>query len=183
MNPEDREMPEDREVHDHAEQEVPRDDRPEPMAHEPTADEPMADEPATETPDQPARMEAEHDLEHEEGAHPTAEPPNMRGETPGELDLTEYRERFDHLQAEFIEEPESAVREAQSLVKEAVDRMMSGAGHSANGTDTEHLRLEMKRYRDLIYALTDKEETPSAGFAGTSPHGGEESRPPLTPPA
>ena len=79
------------------------------------------------------------------------EPSSMAG---GE-DLSEYRGRFEQLQAQFIDEPQAAVRSAETLVKEAVDRMMRGTGGHHGGNDTEQLRLAMKRYRALIFSLTD----------------------------
>jgi hypothetical protein len=70
--------------------------------------------------------------------------------------MAEYRARFEQLQAQFIEEPRGAVRSAQSLVEEAVTRMMHGLQEAgADGADTEQLRLAMKRYRDLLYQVTE----------------------------
>src|SRR5207248_5733650 len=72
------------------------------------------------------------------------------------------RARFEQLQAEFIDEPRQAVKSAQSLVEEAIDRMMEGLRHSGvdDKADTEQLRLTMKRYRDLLYQLTDEQHVP-----------------------
>jgi len=82
-------------------------------------------------------------------------------ETNGSND---YRGRFEQLQAQFIDEPRTAVRSAQSLVEEAIDRMMEGMRHSGadDKADTEQLRLTMRRYRDLIYQLTEEHQPASA---------------------
>ena len=87
----------------------------------------------------------------------------MSRETDREANGTgDYRARFEQLQAEFIDEPRQAVRSAQSLVEEAIDRMMEGLRQSGvdDKADTEQLRLAMKRYRDLLYQLTDDQRDP-----------------------
>src|SRR5947209_482164 len=57
---------------------------------------------------------------------------------------TDYQARFDQLQTRFIDEPREAVREASTLVREAVDRLFNGEH------DTEQLRRVMQGYRDLL---------------------------------
>ena len=119
---------------------------------------------------------------------PTTEPPMERTRERTEQPMAEqqrvagngmneYWVRFEALQAKFIEEPREAVRSAQKLVEEAVDRMMEGLRHTGSGdrADTEELRVAMKRYRDLLQQLAGETTTPSAGYAGTSPRAGEES--------
>ena len=56
----------------------------------------------------------------------------------------DYQARFDQLQTRFIDEPREAVREASTLVREAVDRLFKGE------QDTEQLRRVMQGYRDLL---------------------------------
>lgn len=56
----------------------------------------------------------------------------------------DYQARFDQLQTRFIDEPREAVREASTLVREAVDRLFDGE------QDTEQLRRVMQGYRDLL---------------------------------
>ena len=124
---------------------------------------------------------------------PTTEPPMERTRERAEEPMPEHRvagngmneywERFEALQAKFIEEPREAVRSAQKLVEEAVDRMMEGLRHTGAGdkADTEQLRVTMKRYRDLLQQLAGEPTTPSAGYAGTSPHGREETSPGTSP--
>ncbi|HEX6348195.1 MAG TPA: hypothetical protein VF160_02255 [Candidatus Dormibacteraeota bacterium] len=118
--------------------------------------------------------EREREMEARERAHgqPMAEQ-RMAGNG-----MNEYWTRFEALQAKFIEEPREAVRSAQKLVEEAVDRMMEGLRHTGAGdkADTEELRVAMKRYRDVLQQITGEgsPETASAGYAGTSPRRGEE---------
>jgi hypothetical protein len=71
--------------------------------------------------------------------------------------MAEYRARFEQIQAQFIDEPRGAVRSAQSLVEEAVNRMMQNLQQTSatKDADTEQLRVAMKRYRDLLYQLTE----------------------------
>jgi hypothetical protein len=79
--------------------------------------------------------------------------------------MAEYRTRFEQIQAQFIDEPRGAVRSAQSLVEEAVNRMMQSLQQTGatKDADTEQLRVAMKRYRDLLYQLTaDTRSTPPA---------------------
>ena len=84
---------------------------------------------------------------------------------PGQMDLwpemTEYRQRFDALQSEFIEEPRDAVEKAERLMEEAIDRMakamrdqMQTIHRDVDGNgDTEHLRLAMRSYRMMIDSI------------------------------
>src|SRR2546423_14972567 len=70
-------------------------------------------------------------------------------------EMTEIRQRFDELQSEFIEEPRNAVKKAEQLMEEAIDRMakamrerMQTIHRDVDGNnDTEHLRLAMRDYR------------------------------------
>ena len=60
----------------------------------------------------------------------------------------DYQARFDQLQTRFIDEPREAVREASTLVREAVDRLFKDGEQ-----DTEQLRRVMQGYRDLLARL------------------------------
>lgn len=71
-----------------------------------------------------------------------------------------YRQRFDEIQARFIEEPREAVRKAEQLVEEAIDKMTNSMRErirsmhrDAESGDTERLRLAMKSLRDFIESL------------------------------
>ena len=70
----------------------------------------------------------------------------------------DYQARFDQLQTRFIDEPREAVREASTLVREAVDRLFNG------NEDTEQLRRVMQGYRDLL-ARIDGREINGGGMA------------------
>lgn len=76
-------------------------------------------------------------------------------------ELQGYQSRFDRVQSEFIDDPKRALENAQSLVEEAVQRMMDAINQelrqvreeaSGNG-DTERLRNAMRRYRGLLEEL------------------------------
>ena len=75
-----------------------------------------------------------------------------------------YRRRFEELQSQFIEEPKETVKKAESLVEEAVEKMVSSLHDRVNhihselgdGTDdTERLRMAMRRYRQLIDSFAE----------------------------
>jgi len=76
-------------------------------------------------------------------------------------DMTDYRVRFEKIQAEFIEEPKVAVEKAERLVEEAIDRMTTSMHeqmqelhrYTDRSSDTEQLRVTMRRYRDFIESL------------------------------
>jgi hypothetical protein len=76
-------------------------------------------------------------------------------------DMTDYRVRFEKIQSEFIEEPKAAVEKAERLVEEAIERMTKSMHeqmqelhqHADRSSDTEQLRVTMRRYRDLIESL------------------------------
>ncbi|TMC50882.1 MAG: hypothetical protein E6J20_16615 [Chloroflexi bacterium] len=84
---------------------------------------------------------------------------------PGRMELwpemTEYRRRFDALQSEFIDEPRAAVKKAERLMEEAVDRMakamherMQRIHRDVDGNaDTELLRQAMRSYREMIDSI------------------------------
>lgn len=75
----------------------------------------------------------------------------------------DYRQRFDVVQAEFIEEPRAAVQKAETLMDEVVGHMidalhdrMQSIHRDADGDgeiDTERLRLVMRSYRELIDSM------------------------------
>lgn len=94
----------------------------------------------------------EHDVRAEQQPAP---------ETAAFPELGEYQRRFESLQAEFIDEPRAAVHKAESLIEEAVDRMMHSLRerlreiHDRAGSDgdTEQMRIAMRGYRDVINSL------------------------------
>lgn len=98
----------------------------------------------------------------QQGREPMPEDRQPMPQTAGD-GMSEFRTRFEQLQAQFIDEPQGAVRSAESLVKEAVDHLMKGMSDNRGGNDTETLRVAMKRYRAVILSLTDNgdEERPT----------------------
>jgi hypothetical protein len=81
-------------------------------------------------------------------------------------DAASYMQRFEAVQAEFIDEPRRAVEKAESLVSEAIDRMMDSLKQELHrsrahtdgdgGDETEQLRIAMKRYRDLLNSFSQR---------------------------
>jgi hypothetical protein len=112
--------------------------------------------------DQPAPEPREDPMLETQAAEEmrTRSPEPVR-DAPAGPALGDYQQRFESLQSEFIEEPRAAVEKAESLVEEAVDRMMTTLRdriqrvHSeiGEGSDTERLRLAMRSYRDLIDSM------------------------------
>jgi hypothetical protein len=77
--------------------------------------------------------------------------------------MGDYKRRFEHLQAGFIEDPKDAVMKAEKLVEEAVERMVTSMHERVNrihselgdGTDdTEKLRVAMRSYREFMDSWT-----------------------------
>jgi hypothetical protein len=74
-------------------------------------------------------------------------------------DMGQFHNRFAQIQSDFIEDPKGAVQKAEKLMDEMLDhitrsmrdRMKSMHGVAeGKGTDTEHLRLIMRRYREFL---------------------------------
>lgn len=73
-------------------------------------------------------------------------------------DMTDLRQKFDAIQSEFIDDPKSAVKKAEDLVKEVVNRITRSMNERMDtmhrgiekSNDTEQLRQTMKSYRDLV---------------------------------
>jgi len=114
---------------------------------------------------QPHREEAQ-EREQMRGEEPVNRPRMMdnRDDEGAWPEMASYRRRFEELQSQFIEEPKETVKKAESLVEEAVERMVSSLHDRVNhihselgdGTDdTERLRMAMRRYRQLIDSFTE----------------------------
>lgn len=104
-----------------------------------------------------------------------------RQETPPTADLSEdahagallpgeaadsYRERWKAIQATFVDEPRTAVSDADGMVGEVMDRLRASfedqrkdleSGWSGEETDssTEDLRVAFRRYRSFFERLLD----------------------------
>jgi hypothetical protein len=84
------------------------------------------------------------------------EPQTMTAQPQTETssEMSDMRVRFERLQSEFIDDPKAAVKKAEKLIDEAFDKMRERI-HSIHSDvekadDTEHLRLAMRSYRDMI---------------------------------
>jgi hypothetical protein len=91
----------------------------------------------------------------------------MDGREPEDLwpPMSDFRRRFDEIQVEFVEEPREAVKKAEDLLREVVERMTGSLNsrlqtiHAEVGdgnSDTERLRLAMQRLRRLIDAFEER---------------------------
>jgi len=73
-------------------------------------------------------------------------------------DMTDLRQKFDAIQSEFIEDPKGAVKKAEDLVREVVDRITNSMNNRmetmhrdvVKTNDTEQLRQTMRGYRELV---------------------------------
>jgi hypothetical protein len=73
-------------------------------------------------------------------------------------EMGDLRQRFDAIQSEFIDDPRSAVRKAEELVNDVINRITSSMRDRVasmhkdvdKNADTEQLRLTMRSYRDLV---------------------------------
>jgi hypothetical protein len=72
-------------------------------------------------------------------------------------ELTKFHSRFQEIQSEFIDDPKSAVQKAETLMGEMLDHMRESMTTMHRDieakTDTEHLRLVMRQFRDFIDSL------------------------------
>src|SRR5712691_7586803 len=148
-----------------------------PSEDEPSEDEPsaaMRSDPVSETPN-PDYRESSLQPEHEAVAKstPTGREP-MRSSTAGDdpstrqpvdsdgwRELSDVEQRFHELEAEFIQEPQAAVKKAEILIEEAVERITRQLhdevarmhGNAERSSDTEQLRVAMLGYRTLIESI------------------------------
>jgi hypothetical protein len=78
-------------------------------------------------------------------------------------EMSDIRLRFDQLQSEFIDDPKSAVRKAQGLIDEMLNKVRERLENTHRGIDksddTEQLRLAMRSYRDVIDSFTGRRTT------------------------
>jgi hypothetical protein len=80
----------------------------------------------------------------------------------GEDTAQSFRDRWRDVQLRFVDDPQGAAREAQSLVDDAVQSLTTaltsqrdelGGWTSTDGNDTEHFRVVVRRYRDFLDRL------------------------------
>lgn len=94
----------------------------------------------------------------DEGAAPDAE-----GELFPDNERNELQQRWNEIQARFVDEPRGSVEEANALVSELMDRLVSSfseqrerlEGQWERGDDvtTEDLRMVLRRYRSFFGRL------------------------------
>jgi len=117
--------------------------------------------------------------------------PPTSDEVPYEMlsadELSGYRERWDALQAGFVDDPKAAAQQADALVGELLRRfterhesLRGELGQPGEGADTEAMRLALRRYRVFFLALVRGDDA-AAGSPSTgtrSPAGRVPGRPP-----
>ena len=85
-------------------------------------------------------------------SEPRTMTPTRQPETGSEM--SNVRLQFEQLQSEFIDDPKSAVKKAEKLMEELVTKLQERIHNVRRDTeksdDTEHMRLAMRSYRDLI---------------------------------
>jgi len=82
-------------------------------------------------------------------------------DSDGWRELSDVEQRFHELEAEFIREPQAAVKKAETLIEEAVERITRRLhdeiarvhGHAEASSDTEQLRVAMLSYKTLIASI------------------------------
>ncbi|RSM84904.1 hypothetical protein DMH04_18730 [Kibdelosporangium aridum] len=83
-------------------------------------------------------------------------PVAARSKLFAETEAEQYRMQWRELQANFVDEPRAAVREAETLVSQMMDVLTSQlkeqkrALEGGSDGDTEQLRVAMQRYRSLF---------------------------------
>lgn len=77
--------------------------------------------------------------------------------------MTSLRQRWDDVQAGFVDDPQNAVQQAHGLVTELVDELvrtfsqerttLEGQWKGGGSADTETLRVALQRYRSFFNRL------------------------------
>jgi hypothetical protein len=153
-----------------------------PGADKPTADKPAADKPAEDAApaDEPAgdtrppkdERPAEADVPKDTPAKPAV--PGTRGSAPGTTAAgvgllstertTEFKQRWRDLQADFVDDPQQAVRGAGELSKQILQALADtiadaervDSWKAQDGTSgTEDLRVALRQYRTLVDRLLE----------------------------
>lgn len=100
------------------------------------------------------------------GSISVADPPaagRPEGSTSLLTDADGFRDRWDRVQTGFVDEPRSAVQQADALVSEVIDELsrslaaererLEGRWSAGEDTSTEDLRVALQRYRDFFDRL------------------------------
>jgi hypothetical protein len=129
------------------------------------------------TPHDPMHDATHHDAMHDgmhDGTHATAMPGMPGGanamaggadsaqqaELMSGMDAQRFRERLRELQADFVDDPQRVVRDAQHLLGEAMESLAEAVAERKRvleqetpGQDTEDLRVTLRRYRSTLDRL------------------------------
>ena len=81
-------------------------------------------------------------------------------------DMSGFHGRFEQIQSEFIEDPKSAVKNAEKLMEEMLDhitrsmreRMKTMHRDTEGNSDTEQLRQTMRGYKEFVYSFGHRRE-------------------------
>lgn len=126
----------------------------------------VAEVPDSDVPDSPHPADAR---EHDEPTGPVDEPGaadesragtyRAAGATPDPAlfpaeQAAEFRRRWQEAQVAFVDDPAAAVDSARRLLTAAVDTLDESLRVADTGTDTELLRLRMRRYHTALDQLT-----------------------------
>jgi hypothetical protein len=99
------------------------------------------------------------DEDHDDVQEPVVPQQNNRTHLFEDEETERFRAQWQEVQARFVDEPQSAVREADSLLSSMMDELKShidSQKQSLDGEwdrdtkDTEELRVAMQRYRSLF---------------------------------
>ncbi|WP_051806694.1 hypothetical protein [Streptomyces sp. NRRL F-2664] len=132
----------------------------EPMANESMADRSMADESAADRSmaDESAADESTDRVDSPAQAGGDAEEPLL-----GTADTDEYRRRWSEIQGRFVDDPQDAVRSADTLVAEVMQALAGSFSTRKQGLEgqwgrgeevaTEDLRVSLQQYRSFFNRL------------------------------
>ena len=100
-----------------------------------------------------------------EGVTPDAERAGGEGELFSANERNELEQRWNEIQAQFVDEPQGSVQEANALVSDLMDRLVSSFSEQRarleaqweRGDDvtTEDLRMVLMRYRSFFGRLLE----------------------------
>src|SRR5438067_13745132 len=108
--------------------------------------------------DEPSKDETSAEIDSRQPDGPSIRQPV---DSDGWRELSDVEQRFHELEAEFIREPQAAVKKAETLIEEAVERITRRLhdeiarvhGHAEASSDTEQLRVAMLSYKTLIASI------------------------------
>lgn len=93
---------------------------------------------------------------------------------------SEFERRWHEIQSDFIEDPRRAVAEAGGLMADLMDHIgknlrsrRSEMDRKSGESDTEAMRIEMRRYKSLMSQLFHGDSTPLSQPARTEPMSGQ----------